>query len=148
MATNGMKKGKEAEREFARAINNVGLFNAIRGCQNRGGPDSPDILCDGPLFFEVKRRERLDLSGSIAQAVRDSGYPNSGRTPVVASRKNREGWLLTVRIEDVVDFSRAILEAVEKGKQSEITYRSSKISSRPVSSVFYDELSSNPMLKE
>lgn len=143
-----MKKGKEAEREFARAINNVGKFNARRGVQYAGGPDSPDIVCDGPLFFEVKRRERLDLSGSIAQAVRDSGYPNSGRTPVVASRKNREGWLLTVRIEDVVDFSRAIIEAVEKGKQSENTTRSSEVSFSNNSGISDDELCSNPMLKE
>lgn len=118
MSINSKQKGKEAEREFSRAINNIGQFNAKRGCQFRGSPDSPDILCDGPLYFEVKRRERLDLSGSIAQAVSDSGYPHSGRTPVVASRKNREGWLLTVRIEDVVSFARAIIEATEKGKKT------------------------------
>jgi len=121
MPINARTKGKVAENEFAKKLNSIGLFNARRGCQYRGGPDTPDILCDGSVYWEVKRREKLDLSGSVSQAVRDSGHPNSGRTPAVASRKNNEGWLITIRFEDMIDFAQAILEIHEKGKNETST---------------------------
>ena len=100
-------KGKRAEREFAKWImDNLGN-NARRGCQNRGGTDSPDVIVDNlPIHFEVKHVERLNLYEAMAQAVRDAGY----NIPVVAHRRNRTGWLLTLHAEDLLSLAVTIVE--------------------------------------
>jgi Holliday junction resolvase len=57
---NSKRKGKEGEREFAHLCQTFG-FQARRGQQYRGGPDSPDVVGLPFLHVEVKRRERVDL---------------------------------------------------------------------------------------
>ena len=70
---------------------------ARRGQQFSGSPDSPDVISDLPFHFEVKRVERLNIYQAIDQAVRDCG---EGKSPVVAHRRNRGQWLVTMRAED------------------------------------------------
>lgn len=67
-----------------------------------GGVDNPDIaaeVCGLPLHIEVKRQEHLRLSEAVAQAVHDA---NNNALPVVVHRSNRQPWLVTVRLEDVL----------------------------------------------
>ena len=67
-----------------------------------GGVDNPDIaatVCGLPVHLEVKRQERLRLSEAVAQAVHDA---NNHALPVVVHRSNRQPWLVTARLEDVL----------------------------------------------
>lgn len=94
---NSRRKGAVGEREWRDVLRAEG-FSARRGQQYSGSPDSPDVVCpDLPfIHWEVKRVERLDLCGAMAQARNDAG----NQTPIVAHRKNRGDWLVTLRAED------------------------------------------------
>ena len=101
---NSREKGKAGEREAAAFLTLNGL-PARRGCQFSGSPDSPDVVC--PLLpgvhLEVKRCERTDLEGWLAQATADAG----GKLPVVIHRKNNGTWIGILRAEDLLALLRA-----------------------------------------
>jgi Holliday junction resolvase len=101
---NSRDKGARGEREAAAVIREHFGCAAERGVQRSGSPDSPDVKCDLPLHFEVKRVERGSVHVWMAQAVRDCG----AFTPVVLHRKNRTEWLLTIRLTDVQSFATAV----------------------------------------
>ncbi|WP_406613415.1 hypothetical protein [Candidatus Caldatribacterium sp.] len=103
---NAKRKGKRGELEFATLCRAFG-FPARRGQQYRGGPDSPDVLGLPFLHVEVKRRERLNLDEAMEQSVREAA---KGEIPVVAHRKNRRGWLITLRVADFFLLYRAYLQ--------------------------------------
>jgi len=93
---NSIKKGKRGELEFRDVLRKHG-FNAERGAQRSGSPDSPDVRCDElPIHFEVKFTDRLDLRGAYIQASNECGK----RTPVVAHRCTRGQWMVTLSAED------------------------------------------------
>ncbi len=96
-------KGKRGELELARLLTAEG-FEATRGAQHRGGPDSPDVLCpDLPgLHFECKRCERLHLYDALSQAKADAG----DKLPVVAHRRNGHEWLAVLKLEDLLEVLR------------------------------------------
>jgi hypothetical protein len=52
------------------------------------------------LFIECKLVQNLNLHKAMDLAVEQAG----GMTPAVFHRKDRTGWLVTVRIEDVREF--------------------------------------------
>ena len=93
---NSRSKGKRGELEFAKYI--VEQFDGInidgepvtcrRGCQFRGGEDSPDVITNLPVHFEVKRTERLRLYDALDQAMRDGGD-----SAVVAHKANHKPWV-------------------------------------------------------
>ena len=72
--------------------------------------DGPDVICsDLPAFhFEVKAVERLNINEAMAQAVdlghqRDhqgKGNRAGEKIPVVAHKRNRGDWLVTMRASD------------------------------------------------
>lgn len=90
---NSCRKGKAGERELAAYLTEFG-FQAMRGRQFSGGPDSPDVACPALGFhIECKRVERLDLDGACAQAERDA----AGQRPwVVFHRRNKSPWRATL----------------------------------------------------
>jgi len=96
-------KGKRGERELARLLTAEG-FEARRGQQHRGGPDSPDVICPAlpDLHFEVKRTERLRLYDALTQARQEAG----GRLPVVAHRRNGCDWVAVLGLEDLLTILR------------------------------------------
>ena len=105
---NSCRKGKRGELAFSKVLQSHGL-RAWRGAQHagkgKGGETAPDICCpDLPIHFEVKNTQRLDLSKSMKQAIADC---NEGDLPVVASKKNREGWYLTMRADDFIPIAKA-----------------------------------------
>ncbi|MFN7640818.1 MAG: hypothetical protein ACK5PR_03635 [bacterium] len=103
---NSRAKGKRFEREAAKAITETFGVEAKRGIQFKGGQDSPDIETGlKGVHFEVKAVEKLNLMEAFEQAKRDAG-PN---VPIVMHKKNRTGWFLTMRLEDVKRF----IESVE-----------------------------------
>lgn len=96
LAVNSRQKGAAGERELARKLREYG-YDARRGCQFHGGPESPDVVGLPGIHIEAKRVERLDLYGAMDQAVRDAG---SEEMPAVFHRKNNCGWLVTMRLDD------------------------------------------------
>ncbi|AFZ66086.1 hypothetical protein [Deinococcus peraridilitoris] len=92
MPVNGCLKGKEGEREVARALTALG-HPAERGQQHAGGQDSPDVKCPSLNRFhlEVKFTKTCQLFSTKrlaewdAQAKRDAGPQ---QVPVVVHRWN------------------------------------------------------------
>lgn len=94
---NSREKGKRGERAWRDELRAQG-YEATRGAQHSGSPDSPDVRCDAlPFHFEVKCVERLNIQDAIDQAVRDCG---SSKVPVVAHKRNHCDWLVTMRSAD------------------------------------------------
>ena len=94
---NSRQKGKRGELEAAHFLTDQG-FPARRGQQFSGSADSPDLVCEvlPGIHFEIKRTERTDLYGWLAQATADAG----GKMPVVLHRKNESRWLVILHAED------------------------------------------------
>lgn len=98
---NSKRKGSAGEREFAALLTARG-FPAHRNDQTFvGGKGLPDVDAAGleAYHFEVKRVERLNVPEAMKQAVSDA----SGRIPAVVHRRNREQWLITMRLDDWLD---------------------------------------------
>ena len=99
---NAKKKGSAGERELLHLLEAHGIQAHRNNQAFIGGVDRPDVyaeVCGIPLHVECKRQERLRLSEAVNQAVRDA---NGHALPVVAHRSNRQPWLVTVRLEDVL----------------------------------------------
>lgn len=99
---NAKKKGSAGERELLHLLEAHGIPAHRNDQRFVGGTDRPDVsatVSGIPLHVEVKRTERLRLSEAVAQAVRDA---NGHALPVVVHRSNRQPWLATVRLEDVL----------------------------------------------
>ena len=113
---NSRQKGKVGEREFAALLREHG-YDARRGQQFSGSPDSPDVVSDALawLHFEIKRVQNLNLTDACVQAERDqtgSGLNAAGAAKpkklawVVAHRRNHAPWLITMRAEFFFDLIR------------------------------------------
>ena len=100
---NSRGKGKRGELEFAAFLRQHGI-DARRGVQYAGGVDSPDIVSEALawLHIEVKRVEVFNLAKACAQAARDS----AGKPWIVAHRRNRKPWFITM---DAVTRARFLL---------------------------------------
>jgi Holliday junction resolvase len=99
---NSREKGKRVERQARDLLREYG-FTARRGQQFRGGPDSPDIICNLPIHFEVKGRERGNPYDWIEQAARECG---NGQTPTVLWRRNGKPFLSIRYATDDLDIIR------------------------------------------
>lgn len=130
MTTNSRQKGKRGELEAAAELRRLGFDGARRGQQFRGGPDSPDIADAIPgVHLEVKRTETLSVYKAMEQAEEDSrhtrtriwadGHKTKVRwhdIPAVLHKRNRKDWLAVVRLDDLPEFCRRVLGAMEKSK--------------------------------
>lgn len=93
---NSREKGKAGEREFAALCRERGFENARRG-QQFNGLDGQDVVGLDGIHIEVKRVERLNIDEAMKQSIRDS---KEGEIPIVAHRRNREEWKITMRADD------------------------------------------------
>ena len=100
---NSREKGKAGEREFAALCRKHGFKNARRG-QQYNGLDGQDVVGLDGIHIEVKRVERLNIEQALQQAERDK---KEGEIPIVAHRRNREEWKVTMRAEDWFKLYRA-----------------------------------------
>lgn len=102
---NVKRKGSDGERELAELLRSAGI-NAHRNDQMyTGGKNNPDVYAEingQPLHIEVKRVERLNILEAMQQAIRDAAEDSF---PVVAHRKNRSQWLVTMPLKDFLRFS-------------------------------------------
>lgn len=99
---NSREKGKKGENELAQILRAYG-FEARRGQQFSGANGDPDVVGMPGVHIECKRVERLNLSEAMAQSINDARI---GETPVVMHRKNREEWLVTIRLGDFIKLYR------------------------------------------
>lgn len=82
-------------------------MDARRACQYSGKGNTSDILCDIGCHFEVKHVEKLNIEKAMAQAVRDNA---DKKIPVVAHRRNRGEWLITIHAKDIKRFAEEFLK--------------------------------------
>jgi hypothetical protein len=107
MSIHSKNKGKRGEREAAKELRlRLDKDDIIRGQQNKGGIESPDVMiADSSLHPEIKRVERLNIYDAVDQAVRDG----QSKVPFVMHRRNNREWLITIRLSDLIAFCREIL---------------------------------------
>ena len=94
---NSRAKGARGERAFRDLLRAEG-YEARRGQQFSGSPDSPDVVCPDlqGIHFEVKCVEKLNIEDAMNQARRDAG---TTKTPIVAHKRNHCNWLITMDAE-------------------------------------------------
>jgi hypothetical protein len=99
---NSREKGKRGERAWRDVLRANG-YDARRGQQFCGSPDSPDVICDAlpGIHFEVKCVERLNIEEAMDQARRDAHT----KAPVLAHKRSHRPWLVTT---DADTFFRAV----------------------------------------
>ncbi len=99
--TNSNRKGKVGEREISNYIKTTYKVDARRGQQHKGGADSPDIIVDIDGFhWEIKRDEHLNIDKALMQSTADA---KDGEKPLVAHRKNRTKWKVTMWFDDFME---------------------------------------------
>ena len=94
---NSKQKGGRGEREFAAVCRNEGYDNVHRGQQFQGGIDSPDVKGLPHIHVEVKRVEKLRIHDAMQQSINDC---KGKAIPIVAHRRNRDKWMITMLAED------------------------------------------------
>ena len=94
---NSRDKGKRGERLWRDELRAQG-YDAKRGQQHSGSPDSPDVVCDGMPWahWEVKFVQHLNVREAHKQATRDAGT----KIPLVAHKTNNYGWMVTMSADD------------------------------------------------
>lgn len=97
MSRKSRTKGKVGEREVAQLLRDHG-FDARRGVQFRGGPDSPDVIGLPGFHVEVKRVEAFRLYDALEQAKDEM---RDGDIPAVFHRPSKRPWVVVL---DAVDF--------------------------------------------
>ena len=95
---NSKKKGKKGELELARKLREFG-YNCRRG-QQYSGIGGDDVIGLPHIHIECKRQERLNVYDAIRQAQRDA---KEDEKPAVFWRRNREEWLVVMRLEDWIE---------------------------------------------
>ena len=105
MGAMSRRKGAAAEREVAELLRSFG-FQARRGQQFSGSPDSPDVKHDIPgIHIECKRTERFSLYPAMEQA---KGDRNAGDVPVVFHRQNGRPWVVCMEAADFLAIMRLV----------------------------------------
>lgn len=108
---NSRAKGAAGERELAHALNAALGVTARRG-QQFSGIEGEDVVGLPGVHVECKREERLNIFKAISQASRDA--KTSGKMPAVFHRKNKQPWLVTVSLDNLVQFA-GIIHGVAAG---------------------------------
>ena len=106
--TNSRQKGALGERKFRDVLREAG-YEAKRGQQHSGSPDSPDVISnDGICHWEVKYCGKIDIEKALQQAKGDA---KQGRIPVVAFKQVRKNtppgkakkWVAMLDMDDWLD---------------------------------------------
>lgn len=94
---NSKQKGKRGENEWASYCREQGYDcrRTAQYCGNTG--DASDVVGLPGIHQEVKRVERLNISLAMSQAKHDAGL---NKIPIVAHRRNNEGWMVTMDADD------------------------------------------------
>lgn len=97
MGKRSQNKGAAGERELANLLREYG-YDIQRGGSLSFG-EVPDLVGLPGIHIEVKRVERLNVPEAMSQSERDAQRFHDG-APAVFHRRNREGWMVTMKFED------------------------------------------------
>ena len=100
MGRASQRKGRAGELELARLLQGYGYDVQPGRAQSYGA--TPDLVGLPGVHIECKRNERLNVPEAMAQAVRDAEKFGDG-APAVFHRRNRSGWLVTMRLSDWIE---------------------------------------------
>ena len=98
------RKGADGERELAELLREHG-YDIRRGGSLSFG-EVPDLMGLPGIHIEVKRVERLNVGEAMAQAIRDADRFHDG-APTLFHRRNRQPWLVTMRLVDWLELFEA-----------------------------------------
>lgn len=97
MGKSSQRKGRDGERELRDVLQDYGYQVEC------GEPVSfgtvPDLVGLPGIHIECKRVEKLNVPEAMRQAIRDSERFRDGM-PVLFHRRNRQPWLVTMRLDD------------------------------------------------
>ena len=97
MGRASQRKGRAGELELAQLHQGYGYDVQPGQAVSYGA--TPDLVGLSGVHIECKRNERLNVPEAMAQAVRDADRFRDG-APAVFHRRNRSGWLVTMRLPD------------------------------------------------
>lgn len=97
MGKSSQRKGANGERELVSILQAHGYPVERGGSLTFGGV--PDLTGLPGIHCEVKRVQNLNLCAALRQASEDSRYFSDG-LPVIFHRRNREGWICSMRLDD------------------------------------------------
>ena len=97
MGRASQRKGRAGELELAQLLQGYGYDVQPGQAVSYGA--TPDLVGLSGGHIECKRNERLNVPEAMAQAVRDADRFRDG-APAVFHRRNRSGWLVTMRLPD------------------------------------------------
>ena len=98
MGRSSKTKGRAGELELAEKLNGMGYDTVKAGACSSYGQE-PDISGLRGVHIECKRVEKLNISKAMQQSIDDAAKFHDGR-PAVFHRRNREPWLVTMRLSD------------------------------------------------
>ena len=101
MGRSSQRKGADGERELSNILKEYG-FSVRRG--QVFNHESDMVGLEG-IHPEVKRVEKLNVPAAMRQAVTEAQIRKDG-TPTLFHRRNREEWLVTMRLEDWIELYR------------------------------------------
>lgn len=107
MGKSSQRKGADGERELVAVLSEYGFETRRGGSETFGA--IPDVVGLPGIHIEVKRVERLNVPEAMRQAVRDAERFQDGM-PALFHRRNRQPWLVTVRLDDFMRMYQAAAE--------------------------------------
>lgn len=103
---NSKDKGKRGERHVVKALRKYG-YDARRGVQYQGSPDSPDVTGLPKTHIEVKFTEKLNVWNALAQSERDAG---EDEVATVFFKRNRSKIYVAMSMENFMEMYEAWIE--------------------------------------
>ena len=107
---NSNRKGKAGERELSKLFRSYGFEGARRSQQFAGINNDADVVGLPHVHVECKRVERLNIHEAINQTIRDKREEELG---IVAHRKDRTPWLMTMTLDDWMEIYKRYLITLE-----------------------------------
>ena len=92
-------KGADGERELSNIFRDVYGYDTHRGMVFY---HESDVVGLPGIHIECKRVEKLNVQAALEQSVNEAQIKCDG-IPTLFHRRNRKGWLVTMRLEDWMD---------------------------------------------
>ena len=92
-------KGKRGERMFASLCREQG-YDVHRTSQYCGKHGTADVVGLPGVYVEVKYVQALNIAKAMEQSESDADAAGNDEFPIVASKRTKEPWLLTMRALD------------------------------------------------
>ena len=128
MGRSQQRKGRDAELELVRILNDYGIPAAPGAALSYG--TQADVVNVAGVHVEVKRHERLEIGAWMEQAERDAD--RFGGWPCVFYRRNRESWHVAMPLDAWVEMYLSWIKGESDRDQEETSAQNSEGQSRPV----------------